>query len=247
MAALLLDIGPGDEVIVPSFTFVSTANAFVAARRAAGLRRHPARHAQPRRAPARGARHAADAGDRPGPLRRRRLRDGRDPARSPRRAGSRSSRTTRTASSGRTADSRSARWGALATLTFHETKNFSCGEGGALLINDERLSSSGPRSSARRAPTGSASSAARSTSTPGSTSARATCRRTCSRPTSTASSSRRSQCSRPAAGSGSATSGASRPGRRETGVRLPTIPPDCAVELPHVLPDPADARRADAA
>ncbi|MBF0170735.1 MAG: dTDP-4-amino-4,6-dideoxygalactose transaminase [Nitrospinae bacterium] len=29
MAAILLDVGPGDEVIVPSFTFVSTANAFV--------------------------------------------------------------------------------------------------------------------------------------------------------------------------------------------------------------------------
>jgi dTDP-4-amino-4,6-dideoxygalactose transaminase len=29
MAAILLDIKPGDEVIVPSFTFVSTANAFV--------------------------------------------------------------------------------------------------------------------------------------------------------------------------------------------------------------------------
>lgn len=29
MAALLLNIGPGDEVILPSFTFVSTANAFV--------------------------------------------------------------------------------------------------------------------------------------------------------------------------------------------------------------------------
>lgn len=28
MAALLLDVGPGDEVLVPSFTFVSTANAF---------------------------------------------------------------------------------------------------------------------------------------------------------------------------------------------------------------------------
>jgi len=28
MAAILLDLGPGDEVIVPSFTFVSTANAF---------------------------------------------------------------------------------------------------------------------------------------------------------------------------------------------------------------------------
>src|SRR5205807_6512988 len=29
MAALLLDLGPGDEVIVPSFTFVSTLNAFI--------------------------------------------------------------------------------------------------------------------------------------------------------------------------------------------------------------------------
>ncbi|WP_457832682.1 DegT/DnrJ/EryC1/StrS family aminotransferase, partial [Staphylococcus aureus] len=29
MAALLLDIEPGDEIIMPSYTFVSTANAFV--------------------------------------------------------------------------------------------------------------------------------------------------------------------------------------------------------------------------
>src|SRR2546425_9351493 len=29
MSALLLDVRPGDEVIMPSFTFVSTANAFV--------------------------------------------------------------------------------------------------------------------------------------------------------------------------------------------------------------------------
>ena len=29
MAAMLLDIKPGDEVIMPSYTFVSTANAFV--------------------------------------------------------------------------------------------------------------------------------------------------------------------------------------------------------------------------
>jgi dTDP-4-amino-4,6-dideoxygalactose transaminase len=28
MAALLIEVGPGDEVIMPSFTFVSTANAF---------------------------------------------------------------------------------------------------------------------------------------------------------------------------------------------------------------------------
>jgi len=30
-------------------------------------------------------------------------------------------------------------FGKLATLSFHETKNFSCGEGGALLINDARF------------------------------------------------------------------------------------------------------------
>lgn len=30
-------------------------------------------------------------------------------------------------------------FGAMATQSFHETKNFTCGEGGALLVNDERL------------------------------------------------------------------------------------------------------------
>lgn len=30
-------------------------------------------------------------------------------------------------------------FGAMATLSFHETKNFSCGEGGAILLNDERF------------------------------------------------------------------------------------------------------------
>lgn len=29
MAAILCDIQPGDEVIIPSYTFVSTANAFI--------------------------------------------------------------------------------------------------------------------------------------------------------------------------------------------------------------------------
>src|SRR6185503_8753525 len=29
MAAMLIDTQPGDEIIIPSFTFVSTANAFV--------------------------------------------------------------------------------------------------------------------------------------------------------------------------------------------------------------------------
>ena len=31
MAAMLLDLGPGDEVVMPSFTFVSTANAVASA------------------------------------------------------------------------------------------------------------------------------------------------------------------------------------------------------------------------
>ena len=30
-------------------------------------------------------------------------------------------------------------FGALATLSFHETKNLTCGEGGALVVNDENL------------------------------------------------------------------------------------------------------------
>ena len=30
-------------------------------------------------------------------------------------------------------------WGAISTLSFHETKNFICGEGGALVLNDEAL------------------------------------------------------------------------------------------------------------
>src|SRR6185369_16268875 len=30
-------------------------------------------------------------------------------------------------------------FGSLATQSFHETKNFTCGEGGALIINDPRL------------------------------------------------------------------------------------------------------------
>ncbi len=38
MAAMLCNLGPGDEVIMPSYTFVSTANAVVAPRRPAGVR-----------------------------------------------------------------------------------------------------------------------------------------------------------------------------------------------------------------
>ena len=38
MAAILADIQPGDEIIMPSFTFVSTANAFALAGRRSRLR-----------------------------------------------------------------------------------------------------------------------------------------------------------------------------------------------------------------
>ncbi len=79
MAAILLDIAPGDEVIIPVFTFVSTANAFVlrGARPVFVDIRPDTLNLDERQL----ARHLAaeDAGDRSGPLRRRRLRDGRDP------------------------------------------------------------------------------------------------------------------------------------------------------------------------
>ena len=78
MTALLASVGPGDEVIMPSFTFVSTANAFVLRGATPGVRGHPPGHAQHRRVAHRGGDHAADQGDRGGALRRRGLRDGRD-------------------------------------------------------------------------------------------------------------------------------------------------------------------------
>ncbi len=47
MAAMLCGLAPGDEVIVPSFTFVSTASAFVRLGARPALRRYPPRHAEP--------------------------------------------------------------------------------------------------------------------------------------------------------------------------------------------------------
>ena len=52
---------------------------------------------------------------------------------------SRSSRTTRTGSSAAIAARRSGPSAPMATQSFHETKNFTCGEGGALVINDPRI------------------------------------------------------------------------------------------------------------
>jgi dTDP-4-amino-4,6-dideoxygalactose transaminase len=137
MCALLLDIKPGDEVIVPSFTFVSTVNAFVlrgAIPRFADIRRDTLNLDETRVEALIGPKtraivpvHYAGVGCELDVLceigRRRGVAIVEDNAH------------------GLFARYRGrplGTFGALATQSFHETKNFSCGEGGALLINDER-------------------------------------------------------------------------------------------------------------
>ena len=138
LAALLLDLEPGDEVLIPDFTFVSTANAFAL----------------------RGARPVfVDV--RPDTLNI-------DERLIEERVGPRTRAVVPVHYSGIGCDMeaigaiaarrglalvednahglfarRSGRllgtWGALAALSFHETKNFTCGEGGALVVNDPAL------------------------------------------------------------------------------------------------------------
>ncbi len=76
MAALLLDIEPGDEVIVPVVHLRHHSQRLCAARRQARLRRHPPGYAEPGRSAAGGTDHRAHQGHRSGALCRRRLRDG---------------------------------------------------------------------------------------------------------------------------------------------------------------------------
>jgi dTDP-4-amino-4,6-dideoxygalactose transaminase len=135
MAALLLDIRPGDEIIMPSFTFVSTANAFVL------------RGAKPvfvdirpdtlnldeklvEKAVTPDTRaivpvHYGGVGCQMDVLTAVALQNNlavvEDNAHG---------------LFGRFQGQNLGTFGQLATLSFHETKNYSCGEGGALLIND---------------------------------------------------------------------------------------------------------------
>ena len=137
MSALLLDLQPGDTVIVPSFTFVSSAVAFVRAGAGDQVLRH----------------RAADPRARPAPRRRAARRHGpRDRGRPLRRASSATwtacARCWRTGPTSAIIEDNAhglfGRWrgqplgslGRFATLSFHETKNFVCGEGGALVLND---------------------------------------------------------------------------------------------------------------
>lgn len=139
MAALLLDIGPGDEVIVPSFTFVSSINAFIlrGARPVfSDIRPDTLNLDETRLAPLLTERtkavvavHYAGVGcemdDILGLTRPRSIALVEDNAHG-----------LFGTYKGRPLGS----FGVLATQSFHETKNFTCGEGGALVINDPALS-----------------------------------------------------------------------------------------------------------
>lgn len=138
MTALLLNIQPGDEVIVPSFTFVSTVNAFVL--RGAkpvfidirpdtlNLDEAQLERLITPRTKAIVAVHYAGIGcemDAILPIARgRKIAVVEDNAHG---------------LLGRYRGRWLGTFGCLATLSFHETKNFTCGEGGALLINEPEL------------------------------------------------------------------------------------------------------------
>jgi dTDP-4-amino-4,6-dideoxygalactose transaminase len=137
MAALLLDIKPGDEVIVPSFTFVSTINAFVlrGARPVFGDIRPDTLNLDETQlerlitpqTKAIVVVHYAGIGCEMDTImavaRRHNISVIEDNAHG---------------LFGKYKGKYLGTFGCLATQSFHETKNFSCGEGGALLINEPR-------------------------------------------------------------------------------------------------------------
>lgn len=138
MAALLLDIRPGDEVIVPSFTFVSTANAFVLrGARPIFIDVRPdtlnfdeqqfESLISPRTRAAVPVHYAGVGCEMDAILAiaaRHDIAIIEDNAHGF--GGSYNGRPLGT-------------FGSLAALSFHETKNFSCGEGGALIVNRREL------------------------------------------------------------------------------------------------------------
>lgn len=138
MSAMLLDLEPGDEVIVPSFTFVSTVNAFVL--RGAkpvfvdvrpdtlNLDETKLEAAITRRTKAIVPVHYAGVGCEMDAIV----------------SIARTHRTTIVEDNahglfGAYRGKALGTFGRLATQSFHETKNISCGEGGALVVNDEEL------------------------------------------------------------------------------------------------------------
>lgn len=138
MAAILADIGPGDEVILPSYTFVSTANAFVlrggvpvfvdVRPDTLNLDETKIEAAVTSRTRAIVPVHYAGVGcdmDAIGDIARRH-----------------GLLVIEDAAQGLMSTFRGRPLGGIghmAALSFHETKNLICGEGGALLVNDPRF------------------------------------------------------------------------------------------------------------
>lgn len=138
LSALLLDIRPGDEVIVPSFTFASTVNAFVlrGARPVfVDIRPDTLNLDESQLALAIGPEtraivpvHYAGVGCEMDSILNM--------------AGCFDIRVVEDNAHGLFGEFHGRKlgtFGALATLSFHETNNISCGEGGALLINDQDM------------------------------------------------------------------------------------------------------------
>jgi dTDP-4-amino-4,6-dideoxygalactose transaminase len=138
MAALLLDTGPGDEVMVPSFAFPSAANAFVLRGakpvfvdiRADTLNIDESQIEQriTARTKAIFLVHYAGVGCEMDTI-----------MAIARQHGVAVVEDNAHGLYGRYRGRYLGTLGQLATLSFHETKNFTCGEGGALLINDAQL------------------------------------------------------------------------------------------------------------
>ena len=138
MSALLLGIREGDEVIVPSFTFVSTVNAFVlrGARPVFADVREDTLNMDERQLPSLLSDrtravvpvHYAGVGCEMDPIMEM--------------CGERGISCVEDNAHGLLGSYRGRKLGTigrLAALSFHETKSFTCGEGGALVLNDESL------------------------------------------------------------------------------------------------------------
>jgi dTDP-4-amino-4,6-dideoxygalactose transaminase len=137
MSALLLDLAPGDEVVIPSFTFVSTVNAF-ALRGArpvfADIRPDTLNLDESQLAPLVGPRtraivpvHYAGIGC-----------EMEEILAVAGRHGAAVVEDNAHGLFGKRGGRKLGTFGCLSTLSFHETKNITCGEGGALVINDSR-------------------------------------------------------------------------------------------------------------
>jgi dTDP-4-amino-4,6-dideoxygalactose transaminase len=138
LAALLLEVGPGDEVVVPSFTFVSGANAF--ALRGATLVFCDVRpdtlnlderlldEVVSKRTRAIVPTHYAGVGCELDAI-----------CATAERVGAAVVEDNAHGLFGRYRGRALGTFGRLAAQSFHETKNVTCGEGGAIVVNDETL------------------------------------------------------------------------------------------------------------